>query len=78
MDTNRDLMTVKVGLAEMLRNGVIHGRHQCRAGQNRRRAGAVAVMALERCLRIYAPRGGWPGWPIRRLSSRLKRQSRYR
>lgn len=48
MDKEKDLMTVKVGLAEMLRNGVIMdvtNDEQAKVAQD---AGAVAVMALER------------------------------
>ncbi len=48
MDTNRDLMTVKVGLAEMLRNGVIMDVTNAEQAKIAEEAGAVAVMALER------------------------------
>ncbi|MCP4570296.1 MAG: pyridoxal 5'-phosphate synthase lyase subunit PdxS [FCB group bacterium] len=48
MDNNKDMMTVKVGLAEMLRNGVIMDVTTAEQAQIAEEAGAVAVMALER------------------------------
>jgi len=48
MDKNKDLMTVKVGLAEMLRNGVIMDVTNAEQAKIAEDAGAVAVMALER------------------------------
>jgi pyridoxal 5'-phosphate synthase pdxS subunit len=48
MDKNKDLMTVKVGLAEMLRNGVIMDVTNAEQAKIAEEAGAVAVMALER------------------------------
>jgi pyridoxal 5'-phosphate synthase pdxS subunit len=48
MDKNKDLMTVKVGLAEMLRNGVIMDVTNSEQAKIAEDAGAVAVMALER------------------------------
>jgi len=48
MDKNKDMMTVKVGLAEMLRNGVIMDVTNAEQAKIAEDAGAVAVMALER------------------------------
>lgn len=48
MDNKKDLMTVKVGLAEMLRNGVIMDVTNAEQAKIAQDAGAVAVMALER------------------------------
>jgi pyridoxal 5'-phosphate synthase pdxS subunit len=48
MDKNKDSMTVKVGLAEMLRNGVIMDVTNAEQAKIAEEAGAVAVMALER------------------------------
>jgi pyridoxal 5'-phosphate synthase pdxS subunit len=48
MDKNKDLMTVKIGLAEMLRNGVIMDVTNAEQAKIAEEAGAVAVMALER------------------------------
>jgi len=48
MDKNKDLMTVRVGLAEMLRNGVIMDVTNAEQAKIAEEAGAVAVMALER------------------------------
>lgn len=48
MSENKDLMTVKVGLAEMLRNGVIMDVTSAEQAKLAEQAGAVAVMALER------------------------------
>lgn len=48
MDDNKDLMTVKIGLAEMLRNGVIMDVTCVEQAKIAEEAGAVAVMALER------------------------------
>lgn len=48
MDKKEDLMTVKVGLAEMLRNGVIMDVTNAEQAKIAQDAGAVAVMALER------------------------------
>jgi pyridoxal 5'-phosphate synthase pdxS subunit len=48
MSDNKDLMTVKIGLAEMLRNGVIMDVTCVEQAKIAEEAGAVAVMALER------------------------------
>jgi pyridoxal 5'-phosphate synthase pdxS subunit len=48
MNDNKDLMTVKIGLAEMLRNGVIMDVTCVEQAKIAEEAGAVAVMALER------------------------------
>jgi pyridoxal 5'-phosphate synthase pdxS subunit len=48
MDNNKDMMTVKVGLAEMLRNGVIMDVTNAEQAKIAEDAGACAVMALER------------------------------
>lgn len=48
MDEHKDLMTVKIGLAEMLRNGVIMDVTNADQAKIAEDAGAVAVMALER------------------------------
>ena len=58
MSENIDLMTVKIGLAEMLRNGVIMDvtcAEQARIAED---AGAVAVMALERVPADIRAEGG--------------------
>jgi pyridoxal 5'-phosphate synthase pdxS subunit len=48
MSEHKDLMTVKIGLAEMLRNGVIMDVTNAEQARIAQEAGAVAVMALER------------------------------
>jgi pyridoxal 5'-phosphate synthase pdxS subunit len=48
MDKNKDSMKVKVGLAEMLRNGVIMDVTNAEQAKIAEDSGAVAVMALER------------------------------
>lgn len=48
MNDDKDLMKVKIGLAEMLRNGVIMDVVNAEQAKIAQDAGAVAVMALER------------------------------
>lgn len=58
MDKNKDLMTVKVGLAEMLRNGVIMDVTNAEQAKIAQDSGAVAVMALERVPSDIRAEGG--------------------
>ncbi len=58
MDENKDLMTVKVGLAEMLRNGVIMDVTNAEQARIAEDSGAVAVMALERVPSDIRTEGG--------------------
>ena len=58
MDKNKDLMTVKVGLAEMLRNGVIMDVTNAEQAKIAQDSGAVAVMALERVPSDIRTEGG--------------------
>ncbi len=58
MSENKDLMTVKVGLAEMLRNGVIMDVTNAEQAKIAEDAGAVAVMALERVPSDIRAEGG--------------------
>ncbi len=58
MAENKDLMTVKIGLAEMLRNGVIMDVTSAEQAKIAEEAGAVAVMALERVPADIRAEGG--------------------
>jgi pyridoxal 5'-phosphate synthase pdxS subunit len=58
MTENKDLMTVKIGLAEMLRNGVIMDVTTAEQAKIAEEAGAVAVMALERVPADIRAEGG--------------------
>ncbi|MCK5126916.1 MAG: pyridoxal 5'-phosphate synthase lyase subunit PdxS [candidate division Zixibacteria bacterium] len=58
MSENKDLMTVKIGLAEMLRNGVIMDVTNAEQAKIAEDAGAVAVMALERVPSDIRAEGG--------------------
>jgi len=57
-EDHRDLMTVKIGLAEMLRNGVIMDVTNAEQAKIAEAAGAVAVMALERVPSDIRAEGG--------------------
>lgn len=58
MAEHKDLMTVKIGLAEMLRNGVIMDVTSAEQAKIAEEAGAVAVMALERVPADIRAEGG--------------------
>ena len=58
MSEHKDLMTVKIGLAEMLRNGVIMDVTNAEQAKIAEEAGAVAVMALERVPSDIRAEGG--------------------
>lgn len=58
MSENKDLMTVKIGLAEMLRNGVIMDVTNADQAKIAEDSGAVAVMALERVPSDIRAEGG--------------------
>lgn len=58
MVEHKDLMTVKIGLAEMLRNGVIMDVTTAEQAKIAEEAGAVAVMALERVPADIRAEGG--------------------
>ncbi|MDD4050543.1 MAG: pyridoxal 5'-phosphate synthase lyase subunit PdxS [candidate division Zixibacteria bacterium] len=58
MAEDKDLMTVKIGLAEMLRNGVIMDVTSAEQARIAEEAGAVAVMALERVPADIRAEGG--------------------
>lgn len=58
MSDKKDLMTVKIGLAEMLRNGVIMDVTTAEQAKIAEEAGAVAVMALERVPADIRAEGG--------------------
>lgn len=58
MAEHKDLMTVKIGLAEMLRNGVIMDVTSAEQAKIAEDAGAVAVMALERVPADIRAEGG--------------------
>jgi len=58
MSNNKELMTVKIGLAEMLRNGVIMDVTNVEQARIAEESGAVAVMALERVPSDIRAEGG--------------------
>jgi len=58
MSDKKDLMTVKIGLAEMLRNGVIMDVTTAEQAKIAEDAGAVAVMALEKVPADIRAEGG--------------------
>ena len=58
MSQNKETMTVKTGLAEMLRNGVIMDVTNADQAKIAEDAGAVAVMALERVPSDIRTEGG--------------------
>lgn len=58
MSQNKEMMTVKTGLAEMLRNGVIMDVTNADQAKIAEDAGAVAVMALERVPSDIRAEGG--------------------
>lgn len=58
MSEHKDVMTVKIGLAEMLRNGVIMDVTNAEQAKIAEDAGAVAVMALERVPSDIRAEGG--------------------
>lgn len=58
MSETNDLMTVKIGLAEMLRNGVIMDVTNAEQAKIAENSGAVAVMALERVPSDIRAEGG--------------------
>jgi len=57
---------VKAGLAEMLKGGVIMDVTTPEQAKIAEEAGACAVMALERFLRIFGRLVAWPAWRIQR------------
>ena len=59
MDFQNDQFRLKVGLAEMLKGGVIMDVVNAQQAVIAEKAGACAVMALERVLRIFAKRAAW-------------------
>jgi pyridoxal 5'-phosphate synthase pdxS subunit len=66
-------MRLKTGLAEMLKGGVIMDVVNADQARIAEKAGAVAVMALERVPSDIRAQGAWPGW---RASARCARSWR--
>ena len=56
--------TLKTGLAEMLKGGVIMDVTTADQAKIAEDAGATAVMALERVPADIRVQGVWPAWPI--------------
>ena len=67
-------MRVKTGLAEMLKGGVIMDVVDAEQARIAEKAGACAVMALERVPADIRRDGGSPGWRTRKRSARSRRR----
>ena len=79
MQRETGTFTVKSGLAEMLKGGVIMDVTTAEQAKIAEDAGACAVMALERAPADIRRDGGAPrGWRTRRRSRRSSRPSRSR
>ena len=61
-------MKLKIGLAEMLKGGVIMDVTTAEQAKIAEDAGAVSVMALERVPRTSAKKAAWRAWPPSRSS----------
>ena len=71
--------TVKAGLAQMLKGGVIMDVVTAEQATIAEDAGACAVMALGAgCRRRFAPPAEWRAWPTLPRSLRSRRRCRFR
>ncbi len=71
---NSTSLRLKTGLAEMLKGGVIMDVTNEEQAEIAEKAGAVAVMALERVPAKIRLRAAWLAWLLRKRSARLWRR----